>query len=523
MPVEPPTVLRHESVGTSFTAAEFHPAQIAPVSWSKGRGDFNLTLSTSPWLPKLTGLPTILEYPHGCFEQISSRVLAYALMADLLQYLPDGSAREPHYREMLEQSMQRYQEALLQDGALPYWPGSEQPNWFVSVMAAWSLREAENAGITAPPALKQKLFAALDKIVTGQEARAGLLERCLALMVVADNHDAKAYGAVAEDLYLKRDRLTDEARAMLALAMDDLRIMPRETAQLLKEIAKPPAERAFDPRTFASTTRAEALTTLSLARIVPDSPQLKPRRDRLDKLMDSAASLSTQENLWLLLAFKALHQAHPPSPLADPAIAPAPVLVSKNRTGVAWTNHDLARLSAFAVTGLPGHAPLSALLTAEYRSSAPEQDRTDRGLRIERVVRNLTEPKRDGSTEAPFKLGDQLLVTYRLLSRNVQNYVALEDLLPAGLETVNPDLELVAKTYRLPAQEGIVLELSHSELRDKSTCLYFDRVEPGVASYSVLAHATTAGSFRWPATQAYPMYDSRFTGLSAASLCEIRE
>jgi hypothetical protein len=218
-----------------------------------------------------------------------------------------------------------------------------------------------------------------------------------------------------------------------------------------------------------------------------------------------------------------VHQAHPPGPLADPAIAPPPTLTAKNRTAVEWRGNDLARLSAFAVTGLPGRAPLSALVSAEYRANAPEQDRTDHGLRIERVVRNLTDLKRDGGPDAPFKLGDQLLVTYRLLSRNVQNYVALEDLLPAGLETVNPDLDLVGKTYRLPTTEGQVLSLSHSELRDKSTCLYFDRIEPGVATYSVLARATTAGSFRWPATQVYPMYDSRFTGLSAASICEVRE
>jgi uncharacterized protein YfaS (alpha-2-macroglobulin family) len=190
---------------------------------------------------------------------------------------------------------------------------------------------------------------------------------------------------------------------------------------------------------------------------------------------------------------------------------------------VEWTGNDIARLSAFAVTGLPGSAPLSALVSAEYRMNEPEQDRTDRGLRIERVVRNLTDAKRDGSAGAPFKLGDQLLVTYRLLSRNLQHYVALEDLLPAGLETVNPDLDQVGKTYRLPQPEGQVLDLSHSELRDQSTCLYFNRVEPGIATYSVLARATTAGSFRWPATQVYPMYDSRFTGLSAASVCEIRE
>ena len=36
-----------------------------------------------------------------------------------------------------------------------------------------------------------------------------------------------------------------------------------------------------------------------------------------------------------------------------------------------------------------------------------------------------------------------------------------------------------------------------------------------------LARATAAGTFRWPATQVVPMYDSRFSGLSPSSVCVV--
>jgi uncharacterized protein YfaS (alpha-2-macroglobulin family) len=239
--------------------------------------------------------------------------------------------------------------------------------------------------------------------------------------------------------------------------------------------------------------------------------------------MDSSASLSTQENLWLLIAFKAIHDNTPPVPLNVASLKPEPLLISKNKTGIEWTSNDLARLSSFDFTGLPG-TQLTGLITAEYRATEPEVDRTDRGLRVERVVRDLTDAKRDGTAKAPFKLGDQLLVTYRLLSKKLHNYVALEDLLPAGLETVNPNLPLIAKTFELPPDNsGRLLMLSHSELRDQSTCLYFDVVDPGVGIYSVLARATGAGTFHWPPTQATPMYDSRFSGLSTARECVVTE
>ena len=96
-------------------------------------------------------------------------------------------------------------------------------------------------------------------------------------------------------------------------------------------------------------------------------------------------------------------------------------------------------------------------------------------------------------------------------------------MLSAGIETVNPDLAQIGKFFEIPpADKGDrVLDLSHSELRDRSTLLYFDDVSPGTATYSVLARATAAGTFRWPATQVVPMYDSRFSGLSPSSVCVI--
>jgi uncharacterized protein YfaS (alpha-2-macroglobulin family) len=163
------------------------------------------------------------------------------------------------------------------------------------------------------------------------------------------------------------------------------------------------------------------------------------------------------------------------------------------------------------------------LLQAEYSTNEVDTDRVDRGFRIERVVKNLTDPGRVGTSETPFKLGDQLLITYRLNTRKLQNFVALEDALPAGLEVVNPNLALVAKFFQLPPADpqDRVLGLSYSEMRDRSALLYFDTVDPGSGTYSILARATAAGMFRWPATQVAPMYDSRFSGLSPSSLCLI--
>ena len=93
LPVDAPTVTRVESVAGTLPGTQLDVQAVMPEAWKHGRGTMDVTVSTSPWLPEISGLPALLEYPHGCFEQISSRLLGYAMLGNLLAFLPDcGSA-----------------------------------------------------------------------------------------------------------------------------------------------------------------------------------------------------------------------------------------------------------------------------------------------------------------------------------------------------------------------------------------------------------------------------------------------
>ena len=184
------------------------------------------------------------------------------------------------------------------------------------------------------------------------------------------------------------------------------------------------------------------------------------------------------------------------TPLAQLAgINPPPETLSANGTAGSWSKQDLARLADFAVTGLqPGG---SFVLKAEYRTPEKQVVPVAHGLSIDRVTKNLTNPSRDGSDRAPYQLGDQILISYRISSEKPQSYVVIEDSLPAGLEVVNPNLDLFGKFYGLPAEaESETADLSHSEMRDQQTNLYFDELPAGTRSYSVLARATAGRIFR---------------------------
>ncbi len=520
LPVQPPTIVRKESVAGPFNGPQFDAQTKIPNDWKRGRGKLAVTVSTSPWLPKIAGLPVILEYPHGCFEQISTKLLGYSFLANLLAYLPDAAARDSEYRQVLERGMKQFNDSLLSDGMLPYWPGSETANPFVTCQAFWAINESVNAGFQAPEELREKLAGAVKKILNGQMPAASF-EKCFALFVLTQYETEDDFKAISHDLYLRRNDADDEGRALLAIALHRQDIMPREKEQLLKELDAPIKERAFNPKTLSSATRAEAICALAFDIIGPKlyTPQKKQRiHDRMLALMDSSASLSTQENLWLLLEFKSMIGAEKAEAI-NSTTEPKGV-VSKNGRAAAWLDRKID--NRLLVKGLNKTA-LTFLMRAEYSTPEPDTDRVDRGFRVERVVKDLTDVKRTGEKNAPFKLGDQLLITYRMQTRKLQNYVALEDALPAGLEVVNPNLAMIGKFFEMPANTpgDHVLDLSHSEMRDRATLLYFDTFAPGSDVYSVLARATAAGTFRWPATQVVPMYDSRFSGLSPSSLCVV--
>lgn len=515
IPVYAPGILqrtaRHGKIAANTPS--FKLADQVPVLWKGNDGDVDLTLSHSPWLPKLLGLPEILDYPHGCFEQKGSRYLAYTELSGLLGYLPELKGRHANYAIQIEQGLREYEQSLLSNGYLPYWPGSDTANPYVTVLAAWVMNNAKANKFKVPEKLEAALDKTLENILRGREQKVDIATRCFAVYVQSLSDGNKAPLDVLGDLYQRRDGLREDSLALLALSMVNYKVMGVEQQQLAQELSRPIAAQAFDPRTFWSGHRSEAIRFLAMTKIGDANwrqGEGEKVRQRLLNMMDNSRSLNTQENLWTLIAFRAMHDAQLFPPLEVNA-----ELKSENGVSVAWKTKALKLIGEFEVE-IGSAQPVYYVADARVARSGEDMHREDLGFRIERVVKNLTEPKRIGAEEKPFKLGDEILITYRVLSKRHHYYAALTDELPAGLETVNFNLAQVAEFYELPEDaDGNTLRLSHSELRDQQANLYFNHVDAGTRSYSILARATSAGQFTWPSTQISPMYETKFSGLSA--------
>ncbi len=517
--VSPETTVIERIAGVLKQDTKLDFKRLIPTEWRGRQGVFRAAVSSSSYFTKMEGIPAVLDYPHGCLEQITSQLLTYTILGQLIHYLPDSEQRLASRSERLQAGLKRYESSLLADGMLPYWPGGLQGNAFVTISAAWLMHELREQGEIISETVITQLDSALAALARGQ-IESGPTEQTFALMVATRYWAADDdFRSAAESLYLRRERFSPEARAFLALALHQLNHKTEPRDQLLAELGGSLPDTGFDPLNFSSLTRAEALRIMAFSEIKGegwDPAQVAAANERLLGLMESSADLSTQENFWTLLAFASLVQREVSPSLPERLFSPEPTLVSKNLSGVSWPPFQ----SAEALSQLTGRAvrqPITWTAHATFQVPIEDQKRRNRGLRLERMMTNLTDPTRTGSSEAPLKLGDELVISFRITTERLQHYLALEDPLPALLETVNPNIASVAAFYTLPETSDPEAWLSHSEMRDQVTRLYFDRLEPGTYSFRYLARVTSAGAAAWPSAQVVPMYDARFSGMSPPS------
>ena len=433
----------------------------------------------------------------------------------------------PEYRRRVEAGLAFLARAQLANGEMPYWPGAKVGNAFVTIQTAWAAVEAERSGFRVSRRLLDGVQGALTRIARREDGvRVEPTLRAFALMVSAALDPSRKLRAEALEVYQQRDALDDDGRAFLALALHRYGIMAEETRQLVAELGTAAPERVFGTALFGSSARTEALRLYAQAEINGCAWTAETRnaqRERVRELMESSPNFSTQENLWLLLAFRAFVKGEGGEGLGRAASPYAEALRSPDGRAAGWYGvplKDFPQKFARSAGTIDGTG--SYLLRSRYQLPEPER-RLDRGFRLERLVRNLTDAKRDGSGAAPFALGDELLVTFRVLTERGQAYVALEESLPAALETLDPDYLRLTLREKAGADTGEgQLSLSHWEKRDDRTLWYFDEVAPGTLAYSVVVRVTTSGSFQWPGATISPMYDHRFSGLGAGSTIEVR-
>jgi alpha-2-macroglobulin len=510
-------------------------------------GGLEITLSSSPLVGLAAGFDQLIEYPHGCTEQTTSRLVPLLALRDLATSV---GARMPADADAAAASaIKRVLSAQHPSGAFGLWPASRSTSPWLTAYALWGLLEAGRRGVEVPPAaLARALVHARSRLEAWDEspaatATAPFLLDVLAQVPAPSPVDSTALGRIGGELFGQRASMPLFSRALLLHALAAIGAGRPEVDALVSDVAGRirldgpvarvvPDEGRHD-ELFDSSGRTSALLLRALLSAAPAHPMIEPLAAGLLADRRGGAWRSTQEAAWALLALDDYRRARAPAALD----VSASVLLGGEPIGQANFHQEAgaplprdvrfelpaSRLAAasgkplvFSLGG-PGRLGYQARLRAAP-AALPDAP-LSAGFEVQRRCAPV---KGDGPPESRpattrFEAGALLFCELTVISTSPRRFVVIEDPLPGGIEAVEFELRRGASA----AQALEAGSYTRRELRDDRVVYFVDELPGGVHRFRYVARATTRGTFVAPPARAEDMYAPEVFGRTAAGHIEV--
>jgi uncharacterized protein YfaS (alpha-2-macroglobulin family) len=460
-------------------------------------GRLSLSFSSRPSLD-VPGLLSQLErYPYGCVEQTTSTALPLLYFNQVAAgWVGAGAKQETGLSSRVQQAIQRILSMQRSDGAFGLWHPDSAPEVWLTAYALDFLSRAKAEGYLVPEVPYQRALEQLQKSLLENEfGSVQLASRAYALYVLARVEQA----AIGDLRYLHDNYLrqlpTRLARAQLGAALARYGERNRALEAFQAALEQPPAVPA-GLRDYGSPLRDQAALVALLAEsgLLPEKvPQLA---EELAVALNERRYTSTQEQMWLLLAARALLTA-PPGQLR----------LSVNGKTVDKEPYFLQPTAAQLAQGLnianQGGQPAWYVVN---RSGVPVQllPPAQQGFTITR--RFYT---RAGQEVDPAKIrqNDLLVAVISGEATDSESHQALiVDLLAAGLEIENTRLAHASSLADLAWLPKLSATLNE-EYRDDRYVAALD-LDSSQRQFNVayLVRAITPGDYRLPAVFVEDMY-----------------
>jgi uncharacterized protein YfaS (alpha-2-macroglobulin family) len=125
---------------------------VIPSATPEGTGTLSLSLSASRLAGLKEAVGYLLDYPYGCLEQRTARLLPIIAFGEHLGAFDlESPVKEP--RKTVEEELALIAKNQLPDGSFPYWPGGNYGNFYVTLRTAHIAALAKAKGYQLPPSL----------------------------------------------------------------------------------------------------------------------------------------------------------------------------------------------------------------------------------------------------------------------------------------------------------------------------------------------------------------------------------
>ncbi len=495
----------------------------AGKSWSeapqplgvRGTNSAYLEVSTVPPVDMGRRLKYLMDYPHGCLEQTTSKAFPQLYLAQVMD-LPARS--EQMMRSNVEAALRKLSQFQRTDGGFNYWPGGDHYDTWTSIYAGHFLVEAERQGYAAPGNVKNNWVAFQRKqarewngvVPTGWSRNGTQLTQAYRLYVLAI---AKAQELPAMNRLREQSDLGFQARWMLAAAY--AYVGRKDVAQqLVKDMETTVPAYTEQAYTYGSDLRDEALVAEALL-AMGETNRTLPVMQRIAKRLSSEGWYSTQSTAFGLMAVARLAEktqlergmnftlnvnGKSTTTFSQKAISQTDLPVPDGKASVGLTNTGKNLLYVRLVrSGTP--------LAGEERAAS-----NGLGMQVDYTLMNGT-PLDPARIEQGTDFMAVVTLTHPGVVESYQQ-LALSQLFPSGWEIRNTRLEgSLAGASQAP--------YTYQDIRDDRVLTYFDLWRSKSHTYRVLLNASYTGRYYLPGASCEAMYDHTINARSMGRWVEV--
>ena len=530
-------------------------------------GQLDLSVASTALVGLGAGVDQLVQYPYGCTEQLSSRLIPLVPLRDLAK---DFKIPLPlDLNKVVPKTVAEIVSRQRGDGGFGLWPNSTESYPWVGAYALFVLSQAKLHGTAVPQAVFDRGKDYLRRyLAETSEDSYRLPTLAFVLDVLADMGSPDV--GYQQKLFERRKELPLFAKALLLHAIGVGKSQKKLADALLPELEN--ALRIENDAAFAgentgdeyavlmdSQARTSALVLRALLSVKPDHPlAAELARGLLIQRVDGSWR-STQETAYALLALDAYRKAQEkavPDFQVKALLGEQSVLEAEFRErslSAQQTRVSLAKLAGSKSSSLVfekrGSGTFFYQARLRYARRTLPTDTLDQGFFVQKGLRPLTPeglPQALGSigdTVAPrFRGGDLVIADLVIVTPSPRDFVVVDDPLPAGFEAVDSHLSTTSSALGIGESNGygscadcdpeearddlaaghtFFEDYSQRELRDDRVLFFVDHMAAGMYHYRYLARATTLGKFVLPSTRVEEMYTPETFGRNGAALVSI--
>ena len=482
---------------------------------TKGTNGAILEISTIGSIDFGRRLEFLLQYPHGCIEQITSAAFPQVFLPSVAELSAEEAGRSKTNVQSVLSRLRSYQTT---DGGFAYWAGGSRADEWGSSYAGHFMLSAAEKGYTVPDQLRKNWISYQKKQAktwvpsnTGKPDGQDLIQAYrLFTLALAGEADLGSMNRLRQ-----QTNLSSQARWRLAGAYA-IAGLKEVAGELTANVSADAPSSSFE-NSYGSPDRDFAMVIETLL-YMGQKEKAVPLVRQLATRLSSDSWMSTQTTAYALLAISkytegsanagsnakielTINKGKPENITLSKAIFRQKVDIENETNGkIKIANHSGNEIFAqLILTGLPLSDTLSKKVTDGLNLKIEYLDLDNRPVDI----RNLSQGK-------DFKA----IVTISNPSPFEVSNIALSQIFPSGWEIRNSRMEEGASVHELDQPD-------YRDIRDDRVYSYFNLNAGRSKRLVVLLHASYAGKFYLPAVTAEAMYDHNTRAIEPGTWVEV--